>query len=65
MPNHYKARCAELEDIVADCLKAFTFIPTDEIRKGYQWFPSEEALRAIERAQDSVASYSHDHWDSR
>lgn len=62
---HYKAKCVELEEIVGLCLKAFSLIPTDALRREIQWFPSEEALRAIERGRDAATRYSNDHWKGR
>lgn len=59
---HYKAKCVELEEIVELCLKAFSLIPTQELGRGHQWFPSEEALRLIERGRDAASRYSADHW---
>ena len=63
MSQHYKARCEELEEIMEMCLGALGLVPTDEIRRGYSWLPSEEGLRTIERAKDAAARYLQDHWD--
>lgn len=63
MDHHYQKRCAELEEILERCLAALDLIPADQLRKGYQWFPSEEALKAIERGKEMAFRYAVDHWD--
>lgn len=60
--QHYKARCIELEEVVELALAAFSLIPTQAIRKGYQWLPSEDALLAIEQGKDAALRYSERHW---
>ena len=63
--NRYKAKCVELEEIVEECLKALSFIPIEELRREVTWYPSDQALRAIERAKDLASAYAEDHWNGR
>lgn len=62
---HYKAKCLELERLVQLAMAAFSVIPTEELRRGHQWHPSEDALRAIELAKDAALRYSQDHWNGK
>lgn len=62
---HYRAKALELEEIVEACLAAFNLIPVRDLRNGSQWFPSEEALRLIEKARDAAHEYASEHWSSR
>lgn len=60
--NHFKARCAELEDILDLCLKSLNLIPVGQLQQGYQWFPSDEALRIMQRAKDAAYHYVAEHY---
>lgn len=62
---HYKAKAAELEEIVEAALAAFNLIPVRELRNGNQWFPSEDALKLIEKARDAAHDYASEHWSRR
>lgn len=63
--EHYKRKCAELEDVVESCLSALTLIPINQLKQGHTWIPSDIALRKLEKAKDSCNEYARIHFQGQ
>lgn len=60
----YQIRCAEAERALEDCCAAFELIPIWALEREQNWMPSDDAIRILKRAKDSVTIYSKAHWHS-
>lgn len=54
-------RLEDAETVLYACVQALALVPITQIRKGSQWFPSEEALDMLAFAKDSIEAYARKH----
>lgn len=54
-------RLEDAEATLVACVQALALIPITQIRKGAQWFPSDEALDMLALAKDSIEIYARKH----
>lgn len=55
--QHFEQRTAETEDLIRILGAALDVVPVTQVRLGYQWLPSKEALDTIAYAKDRLNEF--------